>query len=57
MNKVSIFALVFLIISVVALLSILTNHYNADYLLAYGVPLSIVTGFSLISFVLATKKS
>jgi hypothetical protein len=55
LNKVSIFTLSFLIVSLVTLIFILTSDFISEYLIGYGVPISIICGFALIAFVLSLK--
>lgn len=56
-NKVSIFTLSIFIISLIALICILTSDYIGEYLLGYGIPISIISGFALVSFVLTTRQN
>lgn len=56
MNKRLVFLILFVfIISIGSLLFVLTSNYRPDYLLGYGVPISIICGASMIALVLSLR--
>jgi hypothetical protein len=56
LNWQSILCLAIFLISLGSLLYVLSSNLIAEYLTAYGIPLSIVLSFSLLSLVFALKK-
>lgn len=56
LDRISVFTLTIFIISIGALIYILNSNYIPSYMLGYGVPVSIISGFALVAFVLAVKK-
>lgn len=55
-ERASVFTLLIFLMSLGALIFILTSDYIPAYLLAYGVPTAIVSGFALVAFALTVKK-
>ncbi|HAM81070.1 MAG TPA: hypothetical protein DCO80_09685 [Ornithinibacillus sp.] len=55
LNRISMFVLIIFLISLGMFIFVLTSGYTSEYLLGYGIPTSIFSGFALIAFVLSTK--
>ncbi len=54
-NRITLFILFVFIISIGSLVFILISDYRPDYLLGYGVPISIICGTSMIALVLSRR--
>ncbi|WP_162785333.1 hypothetical protein [Bacillus sp. P14.5] len=56
LNWQSILCLAVFLVSSVSLLFVLSSNLIAEYLLAYGIPISILVSFSLLSLIFALRK-